>query len=96
MLLLSSLSHSPAHLTNYRADLIDEEGAPVPLASILSPISLAGCTCVDSTFSPEFVPVSDFSLTCHSMQITLIHIPPPDPGSTQYSTAIAIGIAIVV
>lgn len=68
---------------DFRADLVDEGGSPVPLASILSPVSLAGCTCVDSTFSPQFVPVSDFSLTCHSMQVTLIHITPSNPGSVQ-------------
>lgn len=68
---------------DFRADLVDEGGSPIPLASILSPVSLAGCTCVDSTFSPQFVPVSDFSLTCHSMQVTLIHITPSNPGSVQ-------------
>lgn len=75
--------------------MIDEEGAPVPLASVLSPVSLAGCTCVDSTFSPQFVPVSDFSLTCHSMQIALIHIPPSNPGNTQYITAVVRNGAVV-
>ena len=62
------------------SDMVDGEGSPVPIAAILSPVLLAGGTCVDSYFSPDLVPVLDLSLTCHGMQTTLLYNSPPHSG----------------
>ena len=60
--------------------MVDGEGTPVAIATILSPVLLAGGTCVDSYFSPDLVPVLDLSLACHEMQATLVYISPSHSG----------------
>ena len=75
---------SVSHLS-VSTDLVDGGGAPLPIASILSPVLLAGGTCVDSYFSPQLVPVSDLSLTCHGMQTTVMYNTSSLPGTCTYT-----------
>ena len=69
-------------------DAVDGEGAVSSIASVLSPVLLAGGTCVDSFFSPELVPVSDLSLTCNEMQATLFHKTSSHPGTHILSSTV--------
>jgi hypothetical protein len=47
----------------------------MPLSSVLSPVSLAACTRVDSLFSPHFIPRLSISLHSPHLQLTLLHHP---------------------
>ena len=48
-------------------------GTTMPLSSVLSPVSLAACTRVDSLFSPLFIPHLSLSLHSDHLQLKLLH-----------------------
>ena len=48
-------------------------GTSIPLSSVLSPVSLAACTRVDSVFSPHFIPLFSVTANCELLQVTLLH-----------------------
>ena len=48
-------------------------GTSVPLSSILSPVSLAACTRIDSIFCPHFIPLFSVALHLEQFQLTLFH-----------------------
>ena len=79
-MMVSSFLSNSIYFNRSSSDVVDGEGSPVPIAAIISPVLLAGGTCVDSYFSPSLVPVLDLSLTCHKLQATLVHNSPPYPG----------------
>jgi hypothetical protein len=83
--MVSSFLPNSISFNRSSSDMVDGEGSPVPIAAILSPVLLAGGTCVDSYFSPSLVPVLDLSLTCHKLQATLVHNSPPYPGTYIHS-----------
>ena len=45
----------------------------MPLSSVLSPVSLAACTRVDSLFSPHFIPLLSLSLHCQHVHLSILH-----------------------
>ena len=48
-------------------------GTTVPLSSVLSPVSLAASTKIDSVFSPHFIPLISVAVHCEQLQLTLLH-----------------------
>lgn len=67
----------------------------MPLSSVLSPVSLAACTRVDSLFSPRFIPLLSLSLHCHRLQLSILHHPhklPPVAMETHGTTSTYAGV----
>ena len=56
-----------------RESVTSVSGTTMPLSSVLSPVSLAACTRVDSLFSPHFIPLLSLSLLCHHLKLALLH-----------------------
>lgn len=46
-----------------------------PSTNILSPLTLAGCTCVDSVIDYQFLPYLDMGVEQQKMTLSLVHQP---------------------
>ena len=64
-------SYAQPHIC--RANVSDNSGSQVPLSSILSPLSLAASTQIDSYFSSSFIPLYTVNVHFQDIQATLLH-----------------------
>lgn len=57
----------------YSTEILDGCGQALPLSAVISPVSLAASLRVNSLFSPSFLPVLTFSLSCPELCCMLLH-----------------------
>ena len=67
------LLHCSCFLCLCRESVTSVSGTTVPLSSVLSPVSLAASTKIDSVFSPYFIPLISMAVHCEQLQLTLLH-----------------------